>query len=453
MSSDDLQHVPGRLSHQVLFMDQNEIEHRSQSNHSMSYYQVATPKSPHELSSSAEDDDRERHVLHGDEDNEHLRFIAAKREILDQINLTIMQTHKEMENIIAESDRISGQVEALQILHEDPNLLQKIENYQVERAEELEKAILSKNETTKQGNKNYFYHTRSKANSHVSGLKLADDKIIAMRLKGTKTIGKDTKVVSEVGPEASTRKFPQHHTGRNFSSTCATSNSGIIGKTDDGKPIFRRPDGILIIITCSRCGREGFTSAQGVVNHMRLKHSLHYHSQPLAVLSNQVLLADDKQHAFIMDKFKELGLSPEKDYLPSTIPVASGEKRNSLKENSHSNPHITTRQGTLSTKHLEKMYGEDDFKEIVEYVKEADKDLDTLLKYESSQSPEILLEDEPKTRPKKRTAKGDRHRPAEKKARPDVVHTVEHNVPEEEKRSRHYNLRAKSKLKSLHRSD
>ncbi|KAL6949935.1 hypothetical protein ACO0QE_000604 [Hanseniaspora vineae] len=105
----------------------------------------------------------------------------------------------------------------------------------------------------------------------------------------------------------------QHHR-RNYTNTCPTRNSGIVGKTSEGIPVFKRFDGIMIIIKCVACGREGFTSPQGIVNHARLKHSKFYSSQQLAILDNQQLL--ETQSTKVLAKFKELDKDPIKDFLP-----------------------------------------------------------------------------------------------------------------------------------------
>ncbi|CDO94613.1 unnamed protein product [Kluyveromyces dobzhanskii CBS 2104] len=449
--------VDHRNSHQVLFMDENDVENMSRSNHPISYYQVATPKSPHELSSLADNEDNESvHSSHPHEDAERLKFMSAKREILDQLNLQIMLTHKEMENIIEENDKVSGQLEVLKIMHRDPKLMDKISQYQESRAKEQEERIkagfYSSNDDAGEGN--YYYHTRSKSGSKVGGLRPANDNVIDLRMRATKTLPQQTpasEVVPQPGPSLASM-MPHQNRQRNFSSTCATSNSGVIGTTDVGQPIFRRPDGILIIITCSECGREGFTSAQGIVNHMRLKHFLHYQSQPLAVLSNQIILPDEKQNADILSKFKELKKSPLDSYLSSCTPQPANDKRTS-KETVVTNPIVEEPTTIKSTKHLQKMYTKDDFNEIVDYVKDAKNDLDTILKYEDEDGVGTASEEDTKPKPRKRSLLNERNKPAEKKARPDVIHVTENHIPEEDKRSRHYNLRAKSKLRAYHRDD
>lgn len=445
--------VDHRNSHQVLFMDEDDVDSISRSNHTISYYQVATPKSPHELSSIADNEDNDSiHSSHPHEDAERLKFMSTRREILDQLNLQIMLTHKEMEHIIEENDKVSGQLEVLKIMHDDPELTDKISKYQETRTKEVEESIKAgcSNVETREGI--YYYHTRSKGGSKVSGLRLANENVIDIRMRGIKTVPQQTSATEVQKSEAIISKMPHHNHQRNFSSTCATSNSGMIGTTDLGQPIFRRPDGILIIITCSQCGREGFTSAQGIVNHMRLKHFLHYQSQPLAVLSNQVILPDEKQDPEILAKFKELKKTPKDSYLASPIPLQHNDKK-ITKDTPKATSVAEESALTKSTTHLQKMYGKDDFKDIINYVKDAKNDLETIMKYEDEEGLGTASEEEAKPKPRKRSMLNERNKPAEKKARPDVIHVTENHIPEEEKRSRHYNLRAKSKLRSFNRDD
>lgn len=478
---------------QVLFMDGDEVDPLTGSNHSMTnhtatYYQVATPKSPHELSSLADNEDDPA------QDAERLKFVKAKKDILDQLNLQIMLTHKEMEHLIEENEQVSGQLEVLKILHGDSKLSEKVEAFQEKRAKEVEESIRSG--LSRQGSRQsqdatgsgYYYHTRSKSGSNVSGLRLANDNVIDIRMRGAKTLpqqsdtsvstGHSTPGVTPPGSAGSVQpgvisKIPYHNHQRNFSSTCATSNSGVVGTTEGGQPIFRRPDGVLIIITCSVCKREGFTSAQGIVNHMRLKHFLHYQSQPLAVLSNQVLLPDDKQDPEILAKFKEKNKSPTDSYLSSTVPLPNNEKRQHGKEtvssvstgfeSANGSAQASTASSSSqtlhhSTAHLQKLYPKDDFKEIINYVKEAKTDLETIMKCEDEEAAAAAAAgagaaSEEESKPRKRSLANERARPAEKKARPDVIHVTENHIPDEDKRSRHYNLRAKSKLRSHNRDD
>ncbi|CAI4051252.1 Ahc1p SKDI_15G1780 [Saccharomyces kudriavzevii IFO 1802] len=252
----------------------------------------------------------------------------------------------------------------------------------------------------------HHYHTRSKSNGLLlepSVLRPANSNIIDYRLTGSKSISEATtrptlvslphsksdgvssprsSSISPLDEQPGFQILPfkpsQMHLNhrRNYSSTCLTSNSGIIGKTEDNEPIFRRYDGILIIITCSKCDRSGFTSAQGIVNHTRLKHSKLYSSQPLAVLNNQKLLPDDKQDPKILSKFEKLSLDPSKDYLPSDIAIPKQQ----LPANSMEN-YAQAQRTIKDTPHLEKLYqNKDDFKKLIDMVNETPNDLKEFLR-------------------------------------------------------------------------
>ncbi|CAI4762865.1 ADQ_G0049080.mRNA.1.CDS.1 [Saccharomyces cerevisiae] len=252
----------------------------------------------------------------------------------------------------------------------------------------------------------HHYHTRSKSNGLLlepSALRPANSNIIDYRLTGSKSLSeaitKPTPVslphsnsdgissprsssISPLDEQPGFQILPfkpsQMHLNhrRNYSSTCLTSNSGIIGKTENNEPIFRRYDGILVIITCSKCDRSGFTSAQGIVNHTRLKHSKLYSSQPLAVLNNQKLLPNDKQDPEILSKFKKLNLDPNKDYLPSDIAIPKPQS-----PINHSENHTRAPKTVKNTPHLEKLYqNKEDFKKLIDMVNETPDDLNEYLK-------------------------------------------------------------------------
>lgn len=252
----------------------------------------------------------------------------------------------------------------------------------------------------------HHYHTRSKSNGLLlepSALRPANLNIIDYRLTGSKSlleaITQPTLVslphaksdntssprsssISPLDEQPGFQILPfkpsQMHLNhrRNYSSTCLTSNSGIVGKTEDNEPIFRRYDGILVIITCSKCDRSGFTSAQGIVNHTRLKHSKLYSSQPLAVLNNQKLLPNDKQDREILSKFEKLNLDPNKDYLPSDIAIPKLQSPINPTEN-----HTRIQKTIKDTPHLEKLYeNKDDFRKLIDMVNETPNDLNEFLK-------------------------------------------------------------------------
>lgn len=580
------------LPSQVLFMDSNDIPTRTNT-HPLpsSYYQVATPKSPHELNlddediamhhhgdgshgSSEHDNVSDMHNTIGAHDNggngarneglgkssreseemERLKYETAKSEILDKLHLHTLISHKEVQGIQREINRVDAQMKLLEKLHEDKALLDKIEKYHEDQNEKKKRQISETHAV--ENSSGYFadsssfallpgtysglplsassntpmhhYHTRSKSNGNaaeVPHLRPANSAIIDIRMAGSKSVpNTNVHTTSEPGFEIHPFKPTQmnlHHR-RNYSSTCLTSNSGVVGKTESDEAIFRRYDGILIVITCSNCRRSGFTSAQGIVNHARLKHSKTYSSQPLAVLNNQKLLEAEKQDPQVLEKFKQLGKDPQMDYLPSEVAIPFSGRRSSQREISPKHTVLKEQVGhnigsTRATKHLEKMYNKGDFNELVEMVKDASKDLEIVLKQSSSEAessdehgdaggatiesdyavassaneenspsntssikPDLhidfvptLVKDVPSEqntsvaspstvaapsfaqRKKLRKRKMGQHdvnpelkerlRPAEKKARPDVLALS--TVPDHDKRSSHYNLRAKSKLR------
>ncbi|AMD22519.1 HHL251Wp [Eremothecium sinecaudum] len=514
---------------EVLLMDNDHLHDRPTDVGGVappSYYQVATPKSPHELSLTHDDDMHihsdqatSQHPQRESEETERLKYEIAKSEIMEQLNLQILIKHKEMDELEDEARILGAQSKVLEILHDDKDLLTKVEEYQIreaakqrielERKKMLQDTVPLQYPTTapaKSGGE-YYYHTRSKStNSHgtgVSTLRPANDNVMGLRMLGSKTIIDSTSSGSgslnsmQTTDPFAPQFFNQHHR-RNYSSTCISSNSGVIGRTDNGDAIFRRLDGLLIVITCCKCKKSGFTSAQGIVNHARLKHSTSYSSQPLAVLNNQCILPEEKQNKIVWDKFKELGLDPEKDYLPnalgklpgvitgsnpSSTPSSSERRDNTPSEvlsSSLSPTSIHPNTEVWSTKHLEKMYGKKDFQEIVDYVNDAKKDLDVVLKIQSeleegedeeddedpneesgSQHSPSALQQQPNTADReynsdmKRKASAmdkearERLRHSDKRMRPDALSMVD--LPADEKRSSHYNLRAKSKLRSLSR--
>lgn len=578
---------------QVFFMDSNDIPARTNT-HPLpsSYYQVATPKSPHELTladediamhhhgdgshgTSEHDNATDMHNTIGRHDNdgngapnhgmgkssreseemERLKYETAKSEMLDKLHLHTLISHKEVQGIQREINRMDAQMKLLEKLHEDKALLDKIEEYHETQNEKKKRQIsearavdnssgyfadsssfallpgsysglpLSASSNTPM----HHYHTRSKSNGNVAEvphLRPANSAIIDIRMAGSKSVpNTNVHTTSEPGFEIHPFKPTQmnlHHR-RNYSSTCLTSNSGVVGKTESDEAIFRRYDGILIVITCSNCRRSGFTSAQGIVNHARLKHSKTYSSQPLAVLNNQKLLEAEKQDPQVLEKFKQLGKDPHKDYLPSEMAIPFAGRRSSQREISPKHTALKEQVGhsigsARATKHLEKMYNKGDFNELVDMVRDASKDLEVVLKQSSSEAesseerddaggaaieseyaaassaneesspsnascikPELQIYSVPTLvkdissgeqdtsaaspppvaapsfaqRKKLRKRRREQHdsnkelkerlRPAEKKARPDVLALS--TMPDRDKRSTHYNLRAKSKLR------
>ncbi|QLQ78373.1 hypothetical protein HG537_0A06200 [Torulaspora globosa] len=552
---------------QVIFMDTHDLPPRTDTHTTSSgYYQVATPKSPHELilddmalaghgslHNRGEDGCGSSVLgrLAGEsEETERLKYETAKSEILEKLHLQTLISHKETQRIEREIKRVDAQMKLLETLHDDKELLSKIEehherlNNKVKRQMSGADAIASSagyvaDSSSMSSFANYsmnsplsagstmpthHYHTRSKSSGNVAEvphLRPANSAIIDLRLAGTKSI--PSMISFDPNPDVHVFRPNQmnlHHR-RNYSSTCLTSNSGVVGKTENNEAIFRRYDGILVVINCSFCTRSGFTSAQGIVNHVRLKHGKTYSSQPLAVLNNQKLLEDSKQDPKVLEKFKEMGMDPLKEYLPSEIAIPFSASKASHREPSPKDTSIKSEHAPdkvnkpRATKHLEKLYNKEDFKDLVEMVKDASKDLEEVLKQPSpensdseeventkkielqadcvdaspaagetpssdssfkpesvhSSSSQVKIENNEEvststeTPPIKETmtlrksqrkrkdgerelAKDlkERQRPAEKKVRPDVL--ALQTVPDHEKRSSHYNLRAKSKLRS-----
>lgn len=562
---------------QVLFMDTHDMPSRTNTHPPASaYYQVATPKSPHELALDGDDEvhggdssnetigpighsghpTEGHHMMMGkssreSEEMERLKYETAKNEILDKLHLHTLIGHKEMQRVQLEIRRADAQMHLLKKLHEDKDLLGKIEKCH-ERKNEMTRQELSEINATRNstsghladasliglppgtspndvssassGVPTHHYHTRSKSQGNVNEvahLRPANSAIIDLRLTGSKSISNSAFKGGNKEPEYEILPFRPNqmnlHHRRNYSSTSLTSNSGVVGKTESNEAIFRRYDGILIVITCANCNRSGFTSAQGIVNHARLKHGKTYSSQPLAVLHNQKVLDDDKQDPQVLEKFRGIGKDPKTDYLPCEIAIPSGRRsshrevspkntlnRKSESQGRHQSPH--------SSVHLEKMYNKDDFKDLVAMVNEAQNDLDVVLKHSESESrlceseegdnslrdqcdesdyiatsskniaenssasfssikndpanapstkrsekegPAISSRITPKENGKKRKNETngeerdlkERLRPAEKKARRDALALS--NIPDHEKRSSHYNLRPKSKLKGI----
>ncbi|SCU94232.1 LADA_0G07360g1_1 [Lachancea dasiensis] len=529
---------------QVLFMNTHDVGNRT-GHVPPSYYQVATPKSPHELSLADELEEEHRgstsHSQHCEsEEAERGKYETAKREILESLNLHILLTNREHTDLNAELGRVEAQMRVLEHMHRDPKLIEHVEQHQEELYNRHREQFLRRKEwesmhgvanattpfdvrsagltSTDNTQGEYFYHTRSKSTNNIhsqyqSRLRPANLNNVGKRLTGDKGLQPREPPLAEStagGDLATTRPslLPQPHK-RNYSSSCLTSKSGVVGSNEKNEPIFKRPDGILVIIACSFCERSGFTSAQGIVNHVRLKHATSYPSQPLAVLKNQQILPENDQPPEVLSQFKELNLDPAHEYLPHVINMqtsgqVAGQKvrSNSVREIS---PRATTATPTearlvtskKSTKHLKNLYQKDDFKEIVEYVNEAQNDLDAILGQQSDleeegkdgndndddnedhdngevndnkvkvftsgdamsgeskeASTDGFLKSESPIETKRSvsptgTTNRKRFKPAEKKVRPDAIAFMK--VPERDKRSTHYNLRAKSKLRGHNR--
>ncbi|CAR26223.1 hypothetical protein ZYGR_0H00300 [Zygosaccharomyces rouxii] len=549
----------GDVPAQVLFMDSSQGMSSKTSTHapsSSTYYQVTTPKSPHELIFADEvngngnndvnydvtgtasgggisegDEDRSSGGTSGlakssreSEEVERLKYETAKAEILEKLHLHTLIGNKEVQGIQREICRLDAQMKLMKTLHDDENLLDKIESYHQKETERKKRQVMTEmNYPAITGFNNnssgyyadsssvlppgspsgflplsasssahipvHHYHTRSKSHGNLSEVP---------PLHPNASAASNTTIPPGTEESSSFRanQMNMHHR-RNYSSTCLTSNSGVVGKTEKNEAIFRRYDGVLIVITCSHCDRSGFTSAQGIVNHARLKHNKTYSSQPLAVLNNQILLPNDKQDPEVMEKFKSLNRDPQKEYLPSELAIPSMAKRETSPKsglpNSKSSSSIIPQHNVWphqqdennaqisdSTKHLKKAYGKEDFKDLVSMVNSTSQDLENVLKESTpplgsevsemegghehepkspssssqafsplSPSRETIKKNNKKRKQDQNEALKDykeRIKPAEKKARPDVLALSA--VPEHEKRSSHYNLRAKSKIRS-----
>ncbi|CEP63728.1 Ahc1p LALA0_S09e01178g [Lachancea lanzarotensis] len=535
----------GSDSPQVLFMDTSDVRNRT-GHVPSSYYQVATPKSPHDLSLMDEAEEVRTGPSHHDhresEESERLKYETAKHEIMENLNLHIMLKNNEHTELESELGRIEAQMRVLEYMHQDSQLMKHVGKRQEElytrhreeftRRKEREafrtslngvdplSAIPSSRPGAESGHGGYFYHTRSKSAHNVnigqldasgndthleSRLRPASGKFEGKGLPEGKTLrvhDQQAALGSELDPVRPS--LLNQHQKRNYSSSCLTSKSGVVGSNEKNEPIFKRPDGILVIIACSFCERSGFTSAQGIVNHVRLKHATSYPSQPLAVLKNQQVLPDSRQATEIIAQFKSLHLDPQHDYLPHVINIQTSVNAVGHKDRRASSRELSPRAMSLkvetrpdgprkSTRHLRKLYPDEDFKEIVHYVNDAQKDLDCILKQpsETEDSGESGPDDDVKvernqsslvtsnsngnirgskdnrekessseTSPDHKRRKSSspeldtgrkRYRAAEKKVRPDAIALMK--IPERDKRSSHYNLRAKSKLRGHNRYD
>lgn len=313
--------------------------HPHESSSAAFYYDITTPKSPHDesllmyevdthsMADQSDDVDEkamEREKLNRalleeqdrleqelkEREEKQVMFQVSKKEILNNIHLFMTMKYKENQMLKKSLETVNQNINLLEKLHQAKNL-----------------NLLSPNETNP---------VTDGAPQNVSSLKHTS-----------------TNQDQQAG-------LNQHHR-RNYTNTCPTRNSGIVGKTSEGVPVFKRFDGIMIIIKCVTCGREGFTSPQGIVNHARLKHSKLYSSQQLAILNNQKLLPIQSQK--ILTKFKELKKDPNNDFLPlvaiSLYPISiadSGkdlDRKLMLVEEKSSLP---TQQKSMTSTHIQKHF-------------------------------------------------------------------------------------------------
>lgn len=95
--------------------------------------------------------------------------------------------------------------------------------------------------------------------------------------------------------------------------------SGIVGVDAKNAKIFKRNDGILIVLKCSRCNKADFVSPQGIMNHYRFKHEeVKYPNQTSCLLENMEYY-NPLQSNVVLLKFRELGLDPKKSFLPFNV--------------------------------------------------------------------------------------------------------------------------------------
>ncbi|SMN17850.1 similar to Saccharomyces cerevisiae YOR023C AHC1 Subunit of the Ada histone acetyltransferase complex, required for structural integrity of the complex [Maudiozyma saulgeensis] len=457
------------IPHSMISCENNNINSNKSS---AGNYQVATPKSPHDLitlSSTDDHDDlmtdcfrsdyipldtregrRDSLMTRDSEDIERLKYNSIKSELLDIVNLHCLLSHKEMDNIKDEINKINAQMDLIKHLHNDKSLFEKIDKYKQEKIE-INKKILHARSLQEKWQDHVFpsrslqfnmsgsihipkhhYQTRSKSHGNLLDTELfepEDDSILNERSSKRQKITDiqdSNKSVPKSGKKTTKKngfeiyKFTPNqmntHHRRVYSTSCLSNNSGIIGQTEANEPIFRRYDGILVIITCSFCNRANFTSAQGIVNHTRLKHHKTYSSQPLTVLFNQKLLPDDKQDSEILTKFKKLNLDPNKDYLPYNIAIPTMDTAPKMGSSkiAHLTDHLSIEKGKkiekkqvqieppkkMEVTHLKTLYKQNDLDELVNMVDESRKDLQVILDQpsdadEESEEEEKIVQDDP----------------------------------------------------------
>ena len=441
-------------------------------------YQVATPKSPHDLVTLPSNDDlsvdnfryqemmekrtsnspgsfsnsatSKDNTINKDnpkdsEETERFKHNIMKSEILDIVHLHSLLTHKEVDNIRNDIQRIEAQIKLLEYMHKDKTLPIKIENYEREKIEINKKILHAKSIQEKwkdhvfpngSAPQNYLmtgsihipkhhYQTRSKSHGNLLDntelFQPVDDSILNERSNKRQKLSPDNSrlqtkpIVSfnnipntpEVPPKSNTfelhkftpNKMNTHHR-RIYSSSCLSNNSGVIGQTEKNQPIFRRYDGILVVITCSFCQRDNFTSAQGMVNHTRLKHHKTYSSQPLTILFNQVLLPDEKQDPEVLKKFESLKLDPHKEYLPYDIAIPSmtaPPRKGKSKMTGTSSASMKNKinevnimdQPKRDTTHLRTFYPDNDFDDLVDMIDNSRKDLQAILDIPTDDESEV----------------------------------------------------------------
>ena len=161
----------GTVAGQVLFMDSHDVPPRTNPHPPHSgYYQVATPKSPHELILDDQDvdlasqrdnfhDPNSRHGHDGDkrqdslmgrragesEETERLKYETAKTEILEKLHLQTLISHKEAQGIQREIKRVDAQMTLLRKLHDDQELQKKVEEHTERQKSRVRRQLLEAN--------------------------------------------------------------------------------------------------------------------------------------------------------------------------------------------------------------------------------------------------------------------------------------------------------------------
>ena len=483
------------------------------------------------------------------ENVERLKYETVKNELLDKLNLHVLLSFKKRDKLKRELDRVHSQMVLLRKLHDDKQLLNKIENFkeiEIKNRKDLLKSSVtfldnSKNSrahshsyTPLQSTPKYHYYTRSKSHGDLLDESFWKDCI-------------DNPILTSKSSRRGQKNLNKHNSSCYSDTSNSTqkesSTNHQIKKTHikeyNHHTVFKRYDGILVLLSCSICGKQGFIAPQGIAIHLRTKHHKTYPNQKMAVLMNQWLLPDDLQDKEILTKFKDLNIDPNVTYFPMENNKNSNNNNNKQKSltyltknvsklSSDGNKYLNSKSKNdvsnlekekYKINHLEKFCDKDELKNLVEIVETSKKDLEVILQsqtdnesdeviednvetnalsdgkkldnvddadYESSESPlsstcsssvkdmsvdnsSIELNTPSSTaaiatrrNSKKRKHNGigssgeneesiaiswkERLRPAEKKPRPDVIALTE--LPEYERRSSHYNLRARSKLKS-----
>lgn len=556
----------GSISKQSIHNRNNNIHIHNNTNSIPREYQVATPRSPNDMNRqdltdvsprsdhhmidtlSMSNNNENHHSMiissRDSEDIERLKYETAKDELLDKLNVHILLSHKKSDKIKREISRIHAQMKLMKKLHDDTNLLTKIENYTTLNLHSRQNIINRQHSVTFVDNSisshnsshtpQHHYHTRSKSQGNLLAdsywKDCIDDPILTSRTN------------KKLNPTE--KQFYSNKINTNDHFTGTSTPNYMIEPTINNKknlsiynnhPVFRRKDGIRVLLTCSICRRQGFMTVKGVTSHIKTKHEKSYENPKLAVLDNQWLLPDEFQDTVILKNFRTLNLDPQSKYLPIENDIKTKKNGVTKKTNTkgitqltRSTSHSTTTKNQshsityqsneeeYNIDHLKKFCNKDELTNLIEMVKTSKQDLGIILQqptdneseseseseqelqieiktpesvndadYESPNSPlssncsspvdDISMNNSPSVSKsssppvttiatrrmslrKRKQIEDDvgeddssipwkeRLRPSEKKPRPDVIALSE--LPEHEKRSKHYNLRARSKLRS-----